>query len=150
MKITFEQHDKKVELNIDAQTSYTDNDMFSLFRVYDYKGGELRSITNLPIDDLCAELFECSVVEELDDEYSAEQLMEMNNASIKKLYNNVTKIRKSELYAGCDNLVYRIYHHADNKLRSVDESQLKPFIFKKYINDLIEYGELDIKATIEI
>lgn len=98
--------------------------IFSIFKVYGYKGGELSSRVNLSEDRFYGELAE--LFEDIEADFSA-----MSEEEI------VKELKKAEndedfysTYAGGDGFVGEIYEHKDGKLKEVSISNFFPEIAK--------------------
>jgi len=85
--------------------------IFSIFRVYDYKGGELSTSTNLFIEDLCCELAETL------------ELGDVSSLSEEEISEKIEKITSENFffnYAGSDRgFCGKIYEHVENQLKEV-------------------------------
>jgi len=101
---------------------------FSIFKVYDYKGGELSSRVNLNEDSFFGELSEMFENFEGD-------LKEMTVEEIQK---EIEKMEDDDdfysTYAGGDGFVGELYEHKENKLKEVSISDFFPEI-AKYIKE---------------
>ena len=104
--------------------------IFSIFKVYDYKGGELSSTTNIDLDYVVSELIESGIIEHKEIEYS-DDIYGKKDEDIRRICSECDL--KDNLYAGGDNgPVLEIFEHKDNKLTSVYPSEFQP-LFADYI-----------------
>jgi len=107
-----------------------DKRVFSIFKVYDYKGGELSATTNVSFNNVVGELIEAGVMDHDKLEY-ADDIYNFSDKEIKTICNE-SEI-KDTLYAGGDDTVIRVYEHKKKKvLTEVELEYFKPF-FADYI-----------------
>ena len=102
-----------------------DKRIFSIFRVYDYKGGELSYDTNITLASVIGEVVESGLIchEDLD---SWEDLYNIADEDLDKLCSEI-KFEEA-IYAGGDGTVMEIIEHVNNKLVSFDIENTKPYI----------------------
>ena len=90
--------------------------IFSIFKVYDYKGGELSSSTNMNFEDVVSEIIESGNLKHPEISYW-EDLYEI--ADENELERICSELKyESDLYAGGDEpgTVMVIFEHKNNKL----------------------------------
>jgi len=106
-------------------------DTYSIFKVYDYKGGELSAIVNATFDDVMEMLAENIKHSEL--EYS-EDIWDMSNDDITRVCTECDV--EAELYAGGDEgWCGEIYRHKNRNLKQVSPSKFKPHLAEYIINN---------------
>ena len=104
--------------------------VFSIFKVYDYKGGELSATTNISFDDVVGELIESGIIEHDAIEYS-DDLYQLSDDKIRKICDECEL--KDDEYAGGDSTVISIYEHKKKRqLVSIEADEFKPY-FADYI-----------------
>lgn len=106
--------------------------IFSIFKVYDYKGGELSSYTNIKLDSLIGEILESGTIKHKDID-CWEDLYDIEDENkVREICSGLTI--ESDIYAGGDGTVMEIYEHKDNRLHSISpeslQSQFADYILK--------------------
>lgn len=84
------------------------NKLYHIFKVYDYKGGELSYITNLTLPELASELAEGTC----DEMYYDAKLQEYNREDINEIV--TMELLEGDTYAGGDGMVVELFETADN------------------------------------
>lgn len=92
---------------------------FSIFKVYDYKGGELSELINLDEEQLCYELWELFDFDLDDDDITVEDIT-------KQLLEKYNDDDFFDEYAGGDGFCGKIFEHIDNKLEYFDMEDFLP------------------------
>ena len=104
--------------------------VFSIFRVYDYKGGELSTITNISLDDVVGELVEAGIMDHKEIEYS-DDIYRFSDDDIIRICGE-SEI-KDTTYAGGGDEVIRVFEHFKKKrIEEVEIEEFKPY-FANYI-----------------
>ena len=101
-----------------------DERIFSMFRVYDYKGGELSRYTNVTTEEIAGELAEMYY----------EDIFDLVGKTVEDIRKYILDNPMEEsTYAGGDtgNFVGNIYEHVDNKLVGVS--------LNSCIEDIVQY-----------
>jgi hypothetical protein len=102
---------KWIEFNESKEEHRVNDDkLYHLFRVYDYKGGELSASTNLSRLDICNEIIEYFFN---DDKLKIDQ----NNEDLKKTMGRIVN-ENSSIYAGGDDWCGNIFFTEDKILKS--------------------------------
>lgn len=113
---------------------------YCIFRVYDYKGGELRSDTNLTREDCAGNLAE--LFEGLD----IDNLQERRDKKIKKVLDEDT-----DHLSGIKDLIlkeisrkgffstYGSYDGFCGKIYEVDNNNLTQVTFESFVDDIVQY-----------
>ena len=95
--------------------------MYSIFRVFDYKGGELNASINLTKNEFIQELIES-------------RFEDVEGETISEIKENISEIINDdefyEIYAGGDGFCGELYEHIDNKL--------VPIGFEDFIDDIAQ------------
>lgn len=103
---------------------------FSMFKVYDYKGGELSSSVNISLDQIVGELLE-----------GIEVSWHLPEAEMREFFNN-HEIQK-DIYASIDSQGFcgEIYEHKDGKLESIEPEYFLQFMADYILKNLEEDKE---------
>lgn len=90
-------------------------EVYSIFSVSDYKGGELHESLNLSRDAMLTQVMEYGFYG--DDLFSCETEYDLREA--------IKEGDQTNIYAGGDGIVMSIYVHKDNKIRTFNPSNLE-------------------------
>jgi 3-hydroxyacyl-CoA dehydrogenase len=115
--------------------------IYSIFKVYDYKGGELDSVLNQTRERMIAELAESHIFEhpELPYNDSAYIMVKEENYSLNEVEQILNEAKfESGLYAGGDVSVIAVYEHINNKLERVNLSSFKSEVISYILTQLKE------------
>ena len=107
--------------------------VFSIFKVYDYKGGELSTDLNLSFESLVSNVLEYGLYQHPEIEYS-DDIYKMPLEELQKVIDECTF--DSDLYAGGEGTVFEVFEHKDNRLVSVDLSIIRPYMLDIIKKDL--------------
>lgn len=114
---------------------------YHIFRVYDYKGGELSFSINLEYEDLKNE-FPIAIEDVIDrweweirdsntgEDTTIEEVKEFLHSK------NILDFFKSEMFAGGDSTVFEIFECVDNILNVYDYSSLVKEMIEEYCQEL--------------
>jgi hypothetical protein len=120
---------------------------YAIFKVYDYKGGELNSSTNLDKEQLIsnlAEIFEryndCDDDDEDDEDESDEEGLKKDLEIIKSFINEcLSREDFFSTYAGGDGFCGEIYEVEGDKMKEVDFTsfleEIAQYIFNNWFNN---------------
>jgi len=115
---------------------------FSIFKVYDYKGGELRTEVNKSFNYVVGEIIEAGMIEHKELPYSDSiyEILEnlpKDEALIKcnALINESTL--RNDIYAGGDcGPIMKIFEHVDNRLVQASLNEFKPYLAENIMKDI--------------
>lgn len=118
------------------------NDLYSLFYVSDYKGGELHDCVNMSEIQLCEYLYEDPIWEYFCDSEELKEHYEDNE--ILQLFDELSSGDWDNSYAYDTSGGYTCFEHVDNELVEVDmlsviSSETKIKVFNKLLNEY--YGK---------
>ena len=103
--------------------------IFSIFKVYDYKGGELSTSVNIPLDGVIGELLESNIVSHPEVDCWGD-FFELEDDRVDGVCKNL--VFSDDTYAGGDGVIIEVFEHIGNKLKSRELSFFNPF-FAEYI-----------------
>ena len=117
---------------------------FHIFNVFDYKGGELRTLTNLTMDQAFYEIYNSGILEQFElsdfEDESERNIFNLSDESILKLLNDVYE-HEYDLYAGYTGYSYPIiYVINDNILEEYHFSNREKIdLFRRYLTENKEW-----------
>jgi len=107
--------------------------VFSIFKVYDYKGGELSTDLNLSLESLVGNVLEYGLYQHPGIEYS-DDIYKMPLEEMQTVIDECTF--DSDLYAGGESTVFEVFEHIDNRLVQVDLNFIRYYMLDAIKKDM--------------
>jgi hypothetical protein len=101
------------------------NDVYSVFYVTDYKGGDLICNTNLILNEVLILFLEFGSFKHELLEYQ-EDIFDLDEITLDKVIKELEII--DHIYSGGGNIVFKVFKHNDNKLEKLNLETLRPFL----------------------